>query len=298
MPPHVLIAAIVVSALLMLTSCASTGPARADGPTKFRLNAHKNIAYREGQGLFDRSHQLDVYQPEGVENAPVLLWVHGGAWQIGSKFWDAHIAKRFAKRGILSVAINYRLGARVKHPDHIRDVARAFDWVKKHAAKYGGDPDNIFIGGHSAGGHLVALLATNEKYLREVHHSTNEIAGVIPVSGLYRVGATSVIFRGFDSEEDAFVDASPEFHVDEFQPPFLIVLGDHDLPLLDAQAFGFKRELDRHDSPVALVKARRRGHVTIWWHLGRDDDAATCAMLEFIATYSRNLDDPRTYLGL
>ena len=283
--------AIVASATL--TSCASSGGTGPGGTVEYRVQKHGDLAYGERRWLFDASRQLDIYQPKGAANAPVLLFVHGGAWLIGSKVFDAHVGKGFARHGYLTVTINYRVGLQAEHPEHIRDVARAFDWVKRNAAKYGGDPDRVFISGHSAGGHLVALLATNERYLAEVGRSTHEIAGVIPVGGLFRVGATSFIFSGFDSDEEAFLDASPEFHVDADQPPFLLVYAEHELPLLDAQAVGFKRELERHGSPVEIFKARGRNHVTIHTNLGRDDDPVTRTMLDFMFKYS----PPSRYVG-
>jgi acetyl esterase/lipase len=75
----------------------------------------------------------------------------------------------------------------VKHPEHVRDVARAFAWAHVHIGHYGGDPGQLFLLGHSAGGHLVALLATDERYLAAEGRTTQDIMGVIAVSGVYRI---------------------------------------------------------------------------------------------------------------
>jgi acetyl esterase/lipase len=75
----------------------------------------------------------------------------------------------------------------VKHPEHVKDVARAFAWTRAHIADYGGCPTQIFLVGHSAGGHLVSLLATDETYLKAEGLGTADIRGVIAISGVYRI---------------------------------------------------------------------------------------------------------------
>jgi acetyl esterase/lipase len=197
-----------------------------------------------------------------------------------------HIGKTFARQGIVTVCINYRLSPGVRHPEHVRDVALAFDWVKRNVDHYGGDPEDVFIAGHSAGGHLVALLALNERYLAELGRTPDEIVGVIAISGVYQVGGTSFIFRGFDADEETLIDASPQFHVHEQQPPFLIIYAQNDLPLLDIQAISLARELEKYQSPVRLLRVEDRGHLTIFTDIGERDDPTTEAMLEFIGEYS------------
>src|SRR5206468_3096567 len=115
-------------------------------------------------------HRLDLYLPEGKSDAPVLFFVHGGGWTVGDKNLfgiAARLGKTLARRGIGLVSINYRLSPKVKHPEHIRDVARAFAWTHQNIGTYGGCKEEIFLCGHSAGGHLVALLSTDTQYLGE-----------------------------------------------------------------------------------------------------------------------------------
>ena len=293
----------LVVVLAALCAFASSAPAQ-DAPPAFRVRMHRNIPYVTGAGADAKKHRLDVYEPVGAplvpkdprgpegKGAPVLMTVHGGAWQHGSKLYDLLLAHTFAECGIVTVAIDYRLSPEIRHPAHIRDVARAFDWVKRNVAKYGGDPDRVFIAGHSAGGHLVALLATNDKYLAEVGRTSEEIAGVIPISGLFRVGATSFVFKNtFDPTREQLEEASPEFHVDDKQPPFLIIYAEHDLPLLDIQAIGMTRALEAHKSPVRLLRAADRNHVSIVLMIGTKDDPVTDAMLDFIR--GRAVDEKR-----
>jgi len=278
-----------VLCVLIVAICVGRRARAQDKPPKHAVRTHRDIAYVTGPGADAKKHRLDVYAPEGVKNAPVLVMVHGGAWQHGGKIYNLLAGPAFAEHGIVAVSVNYRLSPGTKHPAQIRDVARAFDWVRKHVAEYGGDPRNVFLTGHSAGGHLVALLAVNRKYLKEVGRTPDEIVGVIPISGLYRVGATSFIFKNtFDPDKASLIDASPEFHVGDKQPPFLIIYAQHDLPLLDIQAIGMERALLAHRSPVELMRADDRNHLTILLKMAAEDDPTTGAMLKFIRKHGRH----------
>ena len=289
---HRMTTLLVTALALSGVGCTGSGATQHtdDGmPTNLDVTRHTDIAYYAGEDAVPGKHCLDVYQGAGVDGAPVLIYVHGGAWQLGGKMFNQHIGRTFAKHGIVTVSVNYRLGGQARHPAQIRDVAWAFDWVTRNIHRYGGNPDDIFITGHSAGGHLVALLALNEKYLNEVGHASHEITGVIPIGGIYRVGATSFIFEDtFDPSPESLIDASPEFHVDDDQPPFCIIYARDDLPLLDIQAIGLTRELQKHHSPVKLVRVEDRGHLTTFLKIGWKDDPTYRVMLDFIREHSRS----------
>jgi arylformamidase len=139
--------------------------------------------------------KLDVFSPREAQDRPIVIFVHGGGWMLGDKNLFGlyrNIGRFFAQHGIVAVMVNYRLSPLVKHPEHVRDVARAFAWVRKHGRDYGGDSDQIILAGHSAGAHLVALLATNPRFLQDPELKLQDkdraaVRGVIAVSGVYRV---------------------------------------------------------------------------------------------------------------
>jgi acetyl esterase/lipase len=170
--------------------------AQADGPGKsYPVKEVRNVPYYEGKNADPVRHRLDLYLPEGKKDCPVLVMVHGGAWMLGDKTffgWGQGIGRYFAGRGFVVVMPSYRLSPGVKHPEHVKDVARAVAWTYRHIAEYGGDPRNLFLCGHSAGGHLVALLATDPTYLRAEGLCPGVIRGVISVSGVYRVPAINL----------------------------------------------------------------------------------------------------------
>jgi acetyl esterase/lipase len=182
-------------ALVLLVGLALSQPAplRACAPPRSAgVRQTLDIRYFPGG---DRRHLLDVFAPRGAERAPVVLFVHGGTWMYGDKnFFGRYrnVGRFLARHGIVAVLPNYRLSPAVKHPEHARDVARAFAWVSKNVARYGGDPGRIVLCGHSAGGHLVALLATDESYLKDpalklTPQQRGAVHGVIGICGVYRI---------------------------------------------------------------------------------------------------------------
>jgi acetyl esterase/lipase len=172
----------------------TAGVGRADEEPKLKKYAIRkvdDIRYHDGH----ERQRLDVFAPKGLDGAPVVLFVHGGGWMIGDKnllgFYRG-VGKFLAEHGVVAVLCNYRLSPEVQHPEHVKDVARAFAWTRRHVRDYGGDPDHIFLCGHSAGGHLVALLATDETYLKDpglklTDEDRAAIRGVIGVSGVYSI---------------------------------------------------------------------------------------------------------------
>jgi acetyl esterase/lipase len=140
---------------------------------------------------------LDVFSPAdvGSKKSPVVVFVHGGTWMVGDKdFYGINrgAGRMLARSGCVAVLPNYRLSPSVRHPEHARDVARAIAWAVKNAEKHGGDPGRIILAGHSAGGHLVSLVASDPSYLEDPALGLGEkgrraIKGVIGLSGVYRI---------------------------------------------------------------------------------------------------------------
>lgn len=158
-----------------------------------------DIAYYNEENADKEKHKLNLFIPKNVENPPMMLWIHGGAWAFGDRKGETELARKFAEAGIAVAAISYRLSpgtwadpkltSGIQHPEHIRDVARAFSWVYEHAEEYQYDKHSIFVSGYSAGGHLSALLALNPVYLTEVGRSVRDIKGAIPIAGAYDMAA-------------------------------------------------------------------------------------------------------------
>lgn len=118
----------------------------------------------------DREQRLDVFVPARAKAAPIMFMVHGGAWLIGDKasrgITDSKV-DYFLPRGVIFISTNYRLSPKADPVEQARDVARALAYVQLHASDWGGDASRIVIMGHSAGAHLVALLASDPVLAKE-----------------------------------------------------------------------------------------------------------------------------------
>jgi acetyl esterase/lipase len=165
------------------------------------------VPYRDDAQADELRHRLDLFLPKGKKDYPVVVLVHGGAWMSGDNrscgLYSA-VGEFLASRGIGAVLPNYRLSPTCKHPDHIHDLAKAFAWTRAHIGAYGGNPDQMVLVGHSAGGHLVALLATDESYLAAEDVPTSAIKGVVAISGVYHIPNVAQEYTLGGSGEYAF----------------------------------------------------------------------------------------------
>ena len=125
-----------------------------------------------------KRHVLDIHTPEKAndERLPVMFWIHGGGWQVGDKSDVALKPKVLTERGFVFVSTNYRLLPDVTMDVLTHDVAASLGWVHRNIARYGGDPQRIFVGGHSAGAQLAALICTDDRYLKEQNVSFDVVA--------------------------------------------------------------------------------------------------------------------------
>lgn len=196
-------------------------PVEPTSPSTCEVTTLREIAYRVGPDADSFRNSLDLYVPKGKKYFPVVVLVHGGGWIVGENRCCglySNVGDFFARHGIAAVMPNYRLSPAVKHPEHARDIARAVAWTKAHIAEHGGRPDRIFLAGHSAGGHLAALIGTDESYLQAEGMTTDEICGVMTVSGVYKIpaGSLEVTFGG---------ESAKAFRLDEVLP----IRGDGEL---------------------------------------------------------------------
>lgn len=212
----------------------------------------------------DPRQKLDVYVPDGLKTkAPVILFFYGGFWQSGSKDFYLAFGQAFASEGIVVAIADYRLYPQVRYPEFIRDGAKAFAWVQAHAAQYGGDPDSIFVAGHSAGAYIAAMLAADPRWLGEAGGDPARLRGVIGISGPYnflplRDRNLIAIFGGTDRPE-----TQPIAHIDGKRPPMLLATGTADDTVWPRNTLDLAAKLNAYDSPVAVATYSGVGHIGI-----------------------------------
>ncbi|HEV2970595.1 MAG TPA: alpha/beta hydrolase [Pirellulales bacterium] len=278
--------------LSLLIAALLTAPAlvasAADDPKKDAplpdVRAERDISYYTGPGADKVKHKLDLYLPKGKSDFPIVMFVHGGAWVFGDKdFWGVHeaIGRMFARHGIGAAVISYRLSPAVQHPEHVKDVARAFAWLHENVKNYGGRPDELFVCGHSAGGHLVSLLATDDTYLKAEGLSLADIKGVMPISGVYLI-PDKWFTDVFGKDPETRKKASPINDVHAGCPPFCVVYGDDDFPTCGATSERFCEALKAEKVAAESLEIKKRNHIDIITGCGKDDDPCAKALVDFV----------------
>ena len=244
---------------------------------------------------------LDVYSPRDAKNLPVVFWIHGGGWQGGDKSGVQSKPQAFMDKGFVFVSTNYRLLPNVDMATIVRDVAKSIRWVHEHIAEYGGDPQRLFIMGHSAGAQLAALVCTDDRYLKAEGLSLAIIKGCVPVDGdtydvpaIIEVAETRWRVHGlaaakfghrekFGNDPAKHKDFSAVTHVakDKGIPPFLILhVAGH--PDVTAQAQRLGNVMKAAGLPVTVFGAKETTHNKINADLGQPNDPATKALFEFL----------------
>jgi acetyl esterase/lipase len=269
----------MVASALSSTAPAQEPKAKATSgipPVPVGVKAERNIDY-VGNGLVRQ--RLDLYIPDKPGGPwPLVVWVHGGAWQGGSK--ENCRALFLSTRGFAVASINYRLIDSGPFPIQIEDCRAAIRYLRAHAAKYQIDPDRIGVWGGSAGGHLVALLGTaaEETGWDRVGGNSETSARVQAVCDFF--GPTDLVSmieaRAFFPEQgpitrlmggppkeklDVARKASPITFVSKDDPPFLIVHGDRDqtVPLRQSQILADRLKEAGVDVNLVVVKNGQHG---------------------------------------
>jgi len=242
----------------------------------------KDIVYVEAKPEDEAKHKLDLYLPKDKTNAPVFVFIHGGAWRFGDRSLYPPLGYRLAREGIAVAVMSYRLAPKNPHPAQIEDVADAFAWVVHHIHRYGGDTNRIYVGGHSAGGHLAALLTLDESYLKARRLSRGNIRGVICLSGVYNVNDGSKESKIFGKDEAIKKAASPINHVGAPAPPFLVTYCQWDYPTLPLQARLFHRALRLAGVSSELIYVSGESHISEILSLTHENDPTAEAILKFI----------------
>ncbi|WP_414660978.1 alpha/beta hydrolase fold domain-containing protein [Horticoccus sp. 23ND18S-11] len=227
--------------------------------------------------------QLDLYLPAGGKNLPLVVWIHGGGWQNGSK--DRTPAQSLLTRGYAVASINYRLSSHAVFPAQLEDCKAAIRWLRTHAREHGFDPDRIGVWGSSAGGHLVALLGVTGD-VKEFDRGENagvssRVQAVVDFFGpadLLTMGAQSAANSRInhdapDSPEAKLIGgalqenkaqarrASPITYVSKDDAPMLIVHGDADplVPLAQSETFLVALKAAGVDASLYVVKGGGHG---------------------------------------
>lgn len=202
------------------------------------IGMYKNITYKTLDSL---QLQLDIYKRKGLgRNAPVLVFIHGGAWVKGKRQDYLPYLIDFAEKGYITVTVSYRLSSVSPFPAAVEDVKCAIRWIRNHARKYGMDPARIGVVGGSAGGHLAMMLGytDDDQFTQECPDSVSsrvnaivDFYGPVDLTTPYATSTKSVIqFLGdtYENNPGLYIEASPKSYISSDDPPTLIFQGTID----------------------------------------------------------------------
>lgn len=210
---------IFIFTVLALTGCTELGAAVANVPAIWQGQpVAEDLSYGSHE-----LNRLDVYAPENVDNAPVIVFFHGGRWQQGSKNIYKFVGQRFIAEGFVVVIPDYRKFPQIKYPEFVREGALVVRWVQDNISEYGGDPQQIFLMGHSSGAHTAAMLSVNEEYLAD-----GVVKGFAGLAGPYDFTPQAKDIRAIFGPPEDFHKLRVTRYVDAQDPPMLLLHGDSD----------------------------------------------------------------------
>ncbi len=212
----------------------------------------------------DARQRLDVYRPRAVrEGAPTVVFLYGGRWQDGSKDEYRLLADGLTRRGFVVVIPEYRLYPAVRFPAWVQDAALAIRWARDNAARFGGDPAKLVVVGHSAGGHTAALLALDERWLREAGVPDGSVQGYAALAGPVDTTWTDADVQALMGPPAGWPATYPRTHVDGTEPPLLLLHGAGDELVSPRSSTGLAALVRERGGCARAIVYRGIGHVEI-----------------------------------
>lgn len=284
--------AIAFTSVTATAASAKTSP----GPMSMSPTA-RDIPYAQPASP---RQMLDVYSPAEGEMLPVVFWIHGGGWQGGDKSSIQNKPAAFVAQGYVFVSVSHRFVPAVPMKNIVEDVAQGIAWVHQNIHRYRGDPDRLFVMGHSSGAQLAALICTDETYLEAASVPFSIVKGCVPVDGdtfdIPLQVATAQARRKSLGQPNAKFGHPEKFGSHELQqhysavnhirpgkalPPFLILhVADH--ADTTAQARRLAATLTAARIPAQTYGAQATDHTLINHRLGLPDDPCTKLVFEFL----------------
>lgn len=260
--------------------------AKASELARQRLGAPQRMAYGPA-GI----EQLELYRTHS-DNAPVVVFVHGGAWQGGTAAEHAYAAEVFVRAGAHFVVLDFDRvqdagGSLFPMVDQVR---RAVAWVYRNVAGFGGDPARIHVVGKSSGSHLSGCIAITD-WRKDFGLPADTVKGYTLQSGMYDLRGPRLSKRGaYVKFTDAMEEElSPQRHLDRIVAPIVLLYGSHETPEFQRQSREFAEALRKAGKPVELIFAEGYNHFEIAETLANPYGYAGRAVLKQLGlTKSRN----------
>lgn len=232
------------------------------------VGVSKDILYGE-----EPLQDLDIYYPKPLAQAmkaqrtvsdkyPMVVFVHGGSWESGTKEEYAFVGQSFAQAGYVTAVINYRKAPEHVYPDYVKDTAKAIAWSYDNAESFHADPQRLAVVGHSAGAFNMMAAISDEDFLAPYGVSPKDISAVVGIAGPY-----SYDFRKFSSATAFPADATPDDvmpdrHIKGTQPPYLLLTAENDKTVYDQNTIRMTQALKDYGASVENGEIKGASHAT------------------------------------
>lgn len=253
---------------------------------------HRFVDIRYGE---TSRHKLDIYlSNHSNSEAPkkTVIFFYGGGWDSGDKEDYKFVAEALSSAGFDVVIPDYRLYPDVVFPEFVDDAALAVSWSHKHLAKFGANPNGLFVAGHSAGAHIAALLTLDPHYLKRYQLSPDRLGGMIGLAGPYDfLPLESDSLKTIFGPENERWRSQPINFVDGKNPPMLLMLGDDDSTVWPKNSRNLATKIREKGGNIELVEFKDYGHVEMVAKLAkplRGEGRLLQAITEFIHRNSVN----------
>jgi acetyl esterase/lipase len=280
---------LVTLGTLLLSGCQSAlfSVVNARQPSAGTV-AHQNIVFDATASL-----SLDVYSPPNARDAPVVVFFYGGSWKSGKRQWYRWVGEALAARGIVTVVPDYRQWPKVRLDGFMHDGAEAVRWAQQHAGEFGGDTRHLFVMGHSAGGHIAALLATDARWLGAVGMKPRDLSGFIGLAGPYDflplTNDDFIDMFGHTAEQQA--RSQPVNFVEGDEPPALLLQGETDGTVKPSNALSLQRKYEARGEHVEVKLYPDTGHMGVLFGLGTGKHKAP--VLDDVVSFVRKPSETR-----
>ena len=242
-----------------LAGCSASTLLNALAPTA-DLEIRRDVAYGDGPRA-----KLDVYRRRDTPaGAPVVVFFYGGSWDSGERASYLFVAEALASRGFVAVVPDYRLYPAVTFPGFLDDAAASVAWTKAHARELGGDPEKLYLMGHSAGAHLAAMVSLDPQYLARVGLTPKAVSGFIGLAGPYDfLPLKSPTLKTIFAPEETIARTQPINFATASAPPALLMTGDKDDVVSPGNTTRLARKMRELGVPVHEVHYPDCNHYTI-----------------------------------
>jgi acetyl esterase/lipase len=241
--------------------CAFKSVSRTKGITYLHAGVYNGVP----------DQKLNVFSPrKHRELKDVLVFIYGGNWNSGKRSLYSFLGNRMARKGIVTVIIDYPLGPQLTYREMVLASANALLWVTQNIKQYGGNPDKIFVSGHSAGGHIASLLTMDDQYFNSLH-AKNPIAGAILIDAagvdLYnylkqrKLSADHHYIKTFTNDPKIWKEASSLYHIHAGMPPIKMYVGERTYPALKKVNEQFYEALKKVAPETQFKIVKRKKHI-------------------------------------